>query len=204
MLFPAPFNFIQQPSSILVTLPDGQRQPATIVARDQSRMLVLLKVATETPLPVPVAVPRNEMQVGQWTVAVGRALSAQEINLSVGILSALDRIWGRAIQTDAKVSPSNYGGPLVDLRGRVLGILVPLAPEERTEVAGAEWYDSGIGFAVPLVDLQQRLDQLRSGTDLAPGILGIGLKSQRYLRGGDRDRGCGSQVTGRPSRSAGR
>ena len=141
-------------------------------------MLVLLKVATETPLPVPVAVPRTEMQVGQWTVAVGRALSAQEISLSVGILSALDRIWGRAIQTDAKVSPSNYGGPLVDLHGRVLGVLVPLAPEEQTEVAGAEWYDSGIGFAVPLVDLQQRLDVLRSGRDLTPGILGIGLRSR--------------------------
>ncbi len=65
------FNFIQQPSSILVTLPGGQRQPATVVARDESRMLVLLKVVPESPLPVPVAAPRQEMRVGQWTVAVG-------------------------------------------------------------------------------------------------------------------------------------
>ena len=97
-------------------------------------MLVLLKVESETPLPVPTAVPRGEMQVGQWTVAVGRALSSDEINLSVGILSAVDRIWGKAIQTDAKISPSNYGGPLVDLQGRVLGILVPLSPDAQNEV----------------------------------------------------------------------
>jgi serine protease Do len=171
------FNFIQQPSSILVTLPNGQRRPATIVARDQSRMLVLLKVETDSSLPVPKAVPRAEMQVGQWTVAVGRAMSSTDVNLSVGILSAVDRIWGRAIQTDAKISPSNYGGPLVDVQGRVLGVLVPLSPDAQDEVAGAEWYDSGIGFAVPLVDLLARLDTLRSGRDLAPGILGISLKS---------------------------
>ena len=50
-------------------------------------------------------------------------------SVSVGIVSAKDRIWGRAIQTDAKTSPVNYGGPLVDLRGRIMGILVPLSPQ---------------------------------------------------------------------------
>src|SRR5688500_10642172 len=53
-------NFIQQPSSILVTLPGGQRAAAKIVARDHSRMLVLLKVNAPLALPVPVAVPRGE------------------------------------------------------------------------------------------------------------------------------------------------
>ena len=171
------FNFIQQPSSILVTLPNGQRQPATVVARDDSRMIVLLKVPADSPLPVPLAAPRQEMAVGQWTVAVGRAFQGEEVNVSIGILSALDRVWGKAIQTDAKISPNNYGGPLVDLQGRVLGVLVPLSPDAQNEVAGAEWYDSGIGFAVPLVDILQRLDALRAGQNLKPGILGISLKS---------------------------
>ena len=49
--------------------------------------------------------------------------------MSVGIVSALDRIWGKAIQTDAKISPNNYGGPLVDIGGRVLGVLVPMSPD---------------------------------------------------------------------------
>jgi serine protease Do len=95
----------------------------------------------------------------------------------VGIISARGRIWGKAVQTDAKVSPSNYGGPLVDLQGRVFGILVPLSPSSQHELAGAEWYDGGIGFAVPLEDVYRQLERMSTGTDLHPGILGVTLKS---------------------------
>lgn len=170
------FNFAQKPASILVTLPDGRRRPAEIVARDHSRMLVLLKVNTDQPLAVPPAVPRGEMRVGQWAIAVGRVFEHSRPSMSVGILSATDRIWGKAIQTDAKVSPNNYGGPLIDLHGRVLGVLVPLSPQGHDEVAGAEWYDSGIGFAIPLEDIYRQLDKLKKGEDLHEGILGIVLK----------------------------
>ena len=171
------FNFIQQPSSILVTLPGGKRAAATIVARDHSRMLVLLKVSAPEPLPVPAAVPRDEIAVGQWSIAVGRTYDQPEPNLSVGVISAINRVWGKAIQTDAKISPTNYGGPLVDIRGRVLGVLVPLSPQgQGGEVAGAEWYNSGIGFAVPLAEINERLETLKSGQDLHPGLLGVSLK----------------------------
>ena len=170
------FNFIQQPTSILVTLPGGKSVSARMVARDHSRMLVLLKVDTDQPLTVPPAAPRAEMVVGQWAIAMGRALDPQHPNLSVGIISATHRIWGRAIQTDAKISPHNYGGPLVDIQGRVLGLLVPLSPHARSEVAGAEWYDSGIGFAIPLEDIFAHLEKLKTGKDLHPGVLGITLK----------------------------
>ncbi|MCO6456549.1 MAG: PDZ domain-containing protein [Pirellulaceae bacterium] len=170
------FNFVQKPSSILVTLPSGKRATADIVARDESRMLVLLKVAADEKLLVPQAVPRDEMVVGQWSIAVGRTFELGQPNVSVGVLSATNRIWGKALQTDAKISPSNYGGPLVDIQGRVLGILVPLSPQRQGEVAGAEWYDSGIGFAVPLADVYAQLDKLKSGSDLKPGLLGVSLK----------------------------
>jgi serine protease Do len=171
------FNFVQKPTSILVTLPGGKRAAAQIVARDHSRMLVLLKVNATEKLVVPQAVPREEMQIGQWAIAVGRTLSKNEPNFSVRIVSALDRIWGKAIQTDAKISPVNYGGPLIDIHGRVLGVLVPLSPQgQESEIAGAEWYDSGIGFAVPLADISARLETLKSGKDLNPGVLGVALK----------------------------
>lgn len=170
-------NFIQQPSSILVTLPSGKRATAKIVARDHARMLVLLKVASDEKLPVPTAAPRAEMAVGQSAIAMGRTFDKSGPSLSVGVLSALNRIWGRAIQTDAKISPTNYGGPLIDLRGRVIGVLVPLSPQgQESEMAGSEWYDSGIGFAVPLVDITSRLETLKAGKDLKPGLLGISLK----------------------------
>lgn len=173
------FNFVQQPSSILVTLPGGKRSAAKIVARDHSRMLVLLKVNTTEKLVVPAAVPISEMVVGQWAIAVGRTYEQPEPNISVGVLSAKGRIYGKAVQTDAKISPANYGGPLIDIHGRVLGVLVPLSPQSQGgEVAGAEWYDSGIGFAVPLEGVNSRLADLQSGKDLHPGVLGITMKGR--------------------------
>jgi serine protease Do len=171
------FNFIQQPTSILVTLPSGNRAAAQIVARDHSRMLVLLKVNAKESLTAPQAAPRSEIRTGQWAIAVGRTYDQPEPNLSVGVISAVNRIWGKAIQTDAKISPANYGGPLIDIHGRVLGVLVPLSPQgQGGEVAGAEWYDSGIGFAVPLAEINERLAAMKSGKDLHPGLLGISLK----------------------------
>jgi len=176
------FNFVQQPSSILVTLPNGARAPAKIIARDHSRMLVLLKVSASEKLTVPVPAPKSAMTVGQWAIAVGRTYDQPLPNISVGVLSATNRIWSTAIQTDAKISPANYGGPLIDIHGRVLGVLVPLSPQKGGgEVAGAEWYDSGIGFAVPLVDVLTSLPKLKTGKDLYPGVMGISLKpGDRY------------------------
>lgn len=169
------FNFAQDPGSILVTLPGGERKPAQIVARDNSRMLVLLKVETDKKLPVPEAAPDDSARVGQWAIALGRTFGDAP-NMSIGIVSAVDRMFGRAIQTDAKISPSNYGGPLIDIHGRVLGVLVPMSPRGDGEVAGVEWYDSGIGFAAPLTTIFERLPQLKAGHDLEPGVLGVALE----------------------------
>jgi serine protease Do len=171
------FNFVQKPSSILVTLPSGKRAAAEIVARDNSRMLVLLKVNDAESLVVPATVPREELRVGQTAIAVGRTYDGPLPNLSVGVVSATNRIWGKAIQTDAKISPVNYGGPLIDLSGRVLGVLVPMSPQAEGEMAGAELYDSGIGFAVPLAEIMPHLEKLKRGEDLHPGLLGVSLKA---------------------------
>jgi len=170
------FNFAARPTSVLVGLPDGSRVPARIVATDFNRMLTLLKIEIDQPLVVPEAVPTDEMRVGQWAIAVGRTFDGGQPNLSVGVLSAKQRIWGKAVQTDAKVSPANYGGPLIDIRGQVLGLLVPLSPSASEAVAGVEWYDSGIGFAIPLADVMKILPRLEKGQNLVRGLLGINLK----------------------------
>jgi serine protease Do len=122
--------------------------------------------------------PPENVRPGQWAVAVGRTFRADRINVTVGIVSALGRMFGKAIQTDADVSMANYGGPLVDLRGRVLGLIVPMAPRGASEVAGAEWYDSGIGFAVPLAGLADRIERMKKGEDQRAGLLGVSMSPQ--------------------------
>lgn len=177
------FNFLSKPTSILVMTTDGKRLPAKVIANDTVRMLTLLKVEADGLVPAR-AVAKPSIRVGQWAIAVGRALDPTTPNVSVGIVSAVNRVWGKAIQTDAKVSPVNYGGALVDVDGAVLGVLVPLSPQDNSPVAGVEWYDSGIGFAIPLVDVLATLDQLKQGKDLRPGLAGFTFASAD-LYGGD-------------------
>ena len=170
------FNFLSKPASVLITLPDGRRFPAKTVATDRLRMVTLLKIEVNG-LKVPTPAPKAGIKVGQWSIALGRTYDSALPSISVGIVSAVNRVWGKAIQTDAKISPVNYGGPLVDTEGRVMGILVPLSPQGNSESAGIEWYDSGIGFAIPLEDVLAVAERLKQGKDLRPGLSGVAIKS---------------------------
>ncbi len=173
------FNFVHKPTDIFVSVPGRpNRFVAKIVGQDQTRMLTLLKIDAAD-LPVPQPVPKSAIEVGQWAVALGRAVDPAIDHppaMSIGIISALNRIWGKAIQTDAKTSPVNYGGPLVAIDGRVYGVIVPMSNRAEDETAGVEIYDSGIGFAVPLEDILRvlpRLKTLPEGQSLKRGLLGI-------------------------------
>ena len=177
------YSFRQQPASILVTLPGGQRAAARIVARDFSREVALLKVDVQQPLPVAEFAPKAEVQVGQWAVALGKTYDKNGVSQSVGIVSAVDRAYGKAIQTDAKVSPINYGGPLVDVAGRVMGILSPISPGAFLEGDSSQLYDSGIGFAIPIADILERLPRLQQGEDIHAGKLGVVSANQNEFLG---------------------
>jgi serine protease Do len=167
------FNFLRKPPIITVVDPSGRRHVAKLLGRDETRRICLLKVDGVNDWAVPEFAKREELKVGQWVVATGIGFGASQPGLSAGIISATSRISGRAVQTDANLSPANYGGPLVDLDGRVVGICVPLSPNARNEAAGAEWYDSGIGFAVPLAGLDSVIAALKQGKTLQPGFLGV-------------------------------
>ncbi|HBE67235.1 MAG TPA: hypothetical protein DDW52_03710 [Planctomycetaceae bacterium] len=173
--------FRRTPTSILVVLPDGERVPAELLARDFSREIVLLRV--DRSLPTVRAAAANSVAVGQWAIALGKTFSAENASRSVGIVSALGRAYGKAVQTDAKVSPINYGGPLVNIDGEVIGILSALLPGEFLQSGNTELYDSGIGFAVHLDDILQRIPTLIGGKDIHSGLLGIVPKVQDDLAG---------------------
>jgi len=165
------FNFVREPALIAVTLADGRRLAADLVARDQVRKIALLKVDAAD-LVVPVWVDPRDIHIGQSTVALGLGYGTDEPAVTVGIISAARRMKGNALQTDAKLSPANYGGPLCDLTGRVLGINIPMA-QRPGELAGTEMYDSGVGFAVPKDRLDEIVAVLRTGRSFHRGWLGI-------------------------------
>lgn len=160
------------------------RRVARVVGRDVSRGLVLLKMENSFPLkPIDQTVSKNSLNVGQWTICVARGWDARTPNIAVGILSAVNRAWGRALQTDAAVSPVNYGGALVDIHGDFIGMLAPMPAETAGMMQGTELYDSGIGFAVPVEDIQRVLPRLKAGETIAAGMLGISYRSRDVFTG---------------------
>ena len=170
----------QAPDTILITNAQGQQQLATWLAVDHVRNLVLLK--TE-PFPIPALcepADLTKIQPGQTVVALGKMLDAGQVHVSAGIVSAKGRIWGKATQTDAKVSPLNYGGPLVDLQGRLVGILTPLALNIRQNNEGEQWYDSGVGFAVDIGQIADRLELMKQGLSVSMGLGGFQFRQSNW------------------------
>ncbi len=170
------------PTTILITVPGRGTFHALRAGEDTSRGIALVKIDAAD-LPVPQFVPPEEARVGQWAFVLGRTFAADEPTVHIGIVSARRRQFGRALQIDAYTSPANYGGPVVDVRGRVLGIAVPLSPSGRN--AGVEWYDSGIGFATTIADIGALLDRMKEGQVLQRGWLGVQL-AQSHLGPGAR------------------
>lgn len=174
------FGLSTDPIAVLVTFADGSEQTARLVARDHPCRLVLLRTtkplapelsAKLASLSIAGAIARP-MQSGETAIALGSVYDARQPSLSVGVISAVGRFSGRAVQTDANMSPTNYGGPLVNLSGELIGIISPLAPAGKN---GEEWYDSGIGFAVPMEHLLANLATLQAGEDIHAGWAGVKL-----------------------------
>jgi serine protease Do len=170
------FNFIRQQPIITVVRQNGTRHVAKLLGRDETRKLCILKIENVSGLPVPEFAKRNELRVGQWAISVGVGFGDTEPAISAGIISARNRVSGRAEQTDANISPANYGGPLIDIDGRVIGICVPLNPQSQELGAGVEWYDSGIGFAIPLDGAEKVITAMKAGKTVEPAQLGVQVK----------------------------
>jgi len=164
------FALNYDPTTILVTLPDGRTLTAKRKGEDKSRGIALVKIEAEN-LKMPKFVHPKDVQVGQWCFVLGRTFGLKDPSVHMGVVSAKDRIFGRAIQTDAYTSPANYGGPLIDVQGRIMGISVPLAASGRQ--AGEDLYDSGIGFGATIADIGPVIERMKQGEVLHRGYLGV-------------------------------
>jgi S1-C subfamily serine protease len=161
---------------IYVAFLDGNRVAAEIVGTDPNADVALLKVDPEglKLTPLRLGVP-DTIEVGEPVAAIGSPFGEQQSqSLSVGVISALDRSIqsltrfqiGDAIQTDAAINPGNSGGPLLDARGRVIGINAQI----RSRSGGGE----GVGFAVPVDAVRRSLRELRRRGRVDYGYLGVG------------------------------
>ena len=160
-----------------------KRLVGRVTGRDLNRRLVLLKCDPKEPLSEAQFVPREKVRPGEWALAVGRVWDLYEPSVAIGIISAVGRCWGRAIQTDAAISPVNYGGPLLNIEGKVFGIIAPLPAETAGMSTGTELYDSGVGFAIPMYDIIPLIPRLKKGETLKPGLLGIGYSTTDPING---------------------
>ena len=189
------FNFIREASVVIVKTHRGDERVAQILGRDDTRKICLLKIDDVAGLVVPEMQPVQDVKVGQWAISLGVGYGDQTPAISMGIISAKNRVGGRAIQTDANISPANYGGPLVDIQGRLIGICVPMNPQSQAVAAGVEWYDSGIGFAVPVDDFAKIIERLKDGQRILPAFVGIetgpvdgpGMRVNRVVKGSAAD-----------------
>jgi 2-alkenal reductase len=157
---------------------DGNRVAAQIVGTDPNSDVALLKIdpsllrgraAKLDPLPLGSTA---RVQVGDPVVAIGSPFGEQQ-SLSTGVVSALNRDIesltrypiGNAIQTDAAINHGNSGGPLLDARGRVIGINSQI----RSTGGGGE----GVGFAIPIETIKRSLGRLRAKGHVDYAYLGI-------------------------------
>jgi 2-alkenal reductase len=159
--------------NVFVEFSDGNRVPAEIVGDDPNADVALLKLETGglslTPLPLGRS---SSIEVGEPVAAIGSPFGENQ-SLSVGVVSAVDRNIesltrfriGNAIQTDAAINPGNSGGPLLDARGRVIGINAQI----KSESGGGE----GVGFAIPVDAVRRSLEELRRGGRVSYGYLGV-------------------------------
>lgn len=171
------FALALEPTTILVTVPGRGTFYAQRAGEDAGRGIALLKIQAEG-LATPTIADPAEVRVGQWAMALGRTFATDDPTVHFGIVSAKRRIFGRALQVDAYTSPANYGGPVIDLHGRVLGVAVPLSPSGRN--AGVEWYDSGIGFAATLHGIEPLLERMKQGAALQRGWLGVQFATDHF------------------------
>jgi S1-C subfamily serine protease len=160
-------HVVQRAQSVRVAFVDGRSAPAVVVGRDPATDLAVLR-AHATSLPH-AALLDSAPRVGQLVVAVGNPLGF-ESTVSAGVVSALGRSLrsreGRLIegivQHTAALNPGNSGGPLVDARGRVVGVNTAI-------IAMAQ----GIGFAVPSTTAQWVLTEILTQGRVRRAYLGI-------------------------------
>lgn len=198
--------------SIVVQTSDGHRHDATLVGRDESYDLAVLKVESVKLNALPLG-DAADLRVGDPVIAMGAPLGLDS-TVTAGIVSALNRpvspgdgtrqSFINAIQTDAAINPGNSGGPLLNMAGQVVGVNSAIAT---TPNLGGSGGNIGVGFAIPSDQVSKTVEQLiRTGRAEHP-IIGVLLDRQYEGEGvrivGDGESDQEAIIPGGPAEEAG-
>jgi Do/DeqQ family serine protease len=166
-------------SEISVTTRDGMEYPAELVGTDERKDLALVSFKTNDAYPLAVLGDSDRVEVGDWAIAMGNPLGEQfSFSVTLGIVSALGRTGGPGnnindfIQTDAPINQGNSGGPLVNIRGEVIGINTWIA----SNASGGG--NVGLGFAIPINNAKRTIDEFIQTGSISYGWLGISMQEQ--------------------------
>jgi S1-C subfamily serine protease len=158
---------------------DGKKYSAKVLARDPVQDLAIIKIDRDKiedkdiTFPVAKLGDSDKIELGQTVIAIGNALGQFNNTISVGVISGLSRTITASggdysetleniIQTDAAINEGNSGGPLLNLRGEVIGINTATVLEAQS-----------IGFAIPINRAKRDIEQVSSTGKIVYPFLGV-------------------------------
>jgi len=173
-------HVVEGASRVNVRFGDKRTAVARVAGRDLSTDLALLLVDPQGLDLKPLELGSSKgVQVGDPTFAIGNPFGLDR-TLTTGVVSALQRsipslqpgfTINNVIQTDAAINPGNSGGPLIDARGKVIGV------NSQIETGGSGGGNVGIGFAVPVDTAKEVIPQLRRGGSVQRAYLGVSSRT---------------------------
>ena len=151
-------HVVANTTSIKVTLTDGRVFDATLVGSNEPSDIAIIKINADSDLPVAQLGNSDELRQGDWVLAIGNPYGFDH-TVTSGIVSALGRnvtdsqgttvSTAELIQTNAAINQGNSGGPLINMKGQVIGINTAIIP-----------YAQGIGFAIAIDGVKDILNQI--------------------------------------------
>lgn len=151
---------------VYVKLTDEREFKAKIIGSDKRTDVALLKIEGSN-LPRLTIGDSDKIRVGEWVIAIGSPFDLDN-TVTAGIISAKARDTGDylpLIQTDVAVNPGNSGGPLINMRGEVIGI--------NSQIYSRSGGYMGISFAVPIDEAMRISEQLKASGKVTRGRIGV-------------------------------
>jgi serine protease Do len=167
-------HVIEDATRITVGLQSGEKYRGTVIGVDPETDVAVIKIEAPKDLPTVTLGDSNAAQVGDWVLAMGSPFGLDQ-TVTAGIISKKERetpyfnVFQRFLQTDAAINRGNSGGPLVNMRGEVIGM--------NSQIATSTGDYNGIGFALPANETNFVYKQLIAQGKVKRGYLGITLDS---------------------------